>query len=395
MIEKIKGNRDLIRAINRTAVLNMIRTHNPISRKDIALKTGLSAATITGITAELIEEDLILEKEMGGSSGGRRPIMLGLNKNGRYIIGAKLSIDHITIALTDLEATVLTMRTIPLSSHELISTINKLSEAILSLIRESGINEQKLLGVGLGLAGIIDADHCILRQSPIYGWRNVPLGSMLQEYLDIPVYIDNDVNTFTLMERWFGLGSTVDNFIVVTVGRGVGLGIMINGNLYHGVCGGAGEFGHTVIDPEGLQCTCGNKGCLETFVSDPSLLLQAAEAYKNGELPEPVNSVEQLVALAKQDNVVVLKILERAGHYLGLGIANLLNLFNPELIIISGEGVCYGDYMFGPMQEVINKHAMPGLVGDTKIVIEAWDDTAWARGAAGIVLEQLFRAPVS
>jgi len=395
MSERIKGNRDLIRAINRAAVLNTIRTHGLISRKDIALKTGLSAATITGITAELKKEDLILEKEMGVSSGGRRPIMLALNKNGRYIIGAKLSIDHITIVLTDLEATVLIMRTIPLSSHELKPTIHTLSKAISNLIKESKINGQKLLGVGLGLAGIIDADHCILRQSPIYGWRNVPLGSMLQEYLDIPVYIDNDVNTFTLTERWFGLGSAVENFIVVTVGRGVGLGIMINGNLYHGACGGAGEFGHTVIDPEGLRCTCGNRGCLETYVSDPSLLRQATEAYQNGELPEPVNSVEQLVKLAKQENAVVLKILEKAGNYLGIGIANLLNLFNPELIIISGEGVCYGDFMFKPMQETIHKHAMPGLVGDTKIVIDAWDDTAWARGAAGIVLEQLFRAPVS
>lgn len=395
MSEPIQGNRDLIRSINRTAVLNTIRSHGLISRKDIALQTGLSAATITGITADLIEEDLILEKEIGGSSGGRRPIMLALNKNGRYMIGAKLSIDHITIALTDLEATVLSLRTLPLASHELQLTVQALGLALSALIKESGIPKEKFLGIGIGLAGIVDADRYILRQSPIYGWRNVPLVSLLQEHLDIPIYIDNDVNTFTLTERWFGLGSDVENFIVVTVGRGVGMGAVVNGNLYHGACGGAGEFGHTVIHPEGPLCTCGNQGCLEAYVSDPALLRQAAEAYQKGELPGPVNSVETLVRLAEQGNPAILKILGKAGHYLGIGIANLLNLFNPELIIISGEGVCYGDPMFAPMQETIHRNAMPGLVGDTKIVIDAWDDAAWARGAAGIVLEKLFQAPVS
>lgn len=395
MPEHIQGNRDLIRAINRASVLNTIRSHGLISRKDIALQTGLSAATITGISAELIEEDLILEKETGGSSGGRRPIMLALNKTGRYIIGVKLSIDHITIALTDLEATVLEMRTLQLPSHEIQATVQTLGQVLSDLIEESGTPKEKLLGIGIGLAGIVDAEQSILRQSPIYGWRNVPLVDMLQEHLDIPIYIDNDVNTFTLTERWFGLGSDVDDFIVVTVGRGVGMGIVINGNLYHGTSGGAGEFGHTVINPDGPMCACGNRGCLEAYASDPAILRQAAEAYERKEITAPVNSVEEIVKLAESGNPAILAILEKAGHYLGFGIANLLNLFNPKLIIISGEGVCYGDAMFTPMREVIRKTAMPGLVEDTELVIDAWDDAAWARGAAGIVLEKLFQAPVS
>ncbi len=394
MPDPLHGNRELIRAINRSSVLNTIRTLGPISRKEIALQTGLSAATVTGITAELIDENLVFEKEIGDSSGGRRPILLALNKQGRYMIGVKLSVDHITAALTDLEATVLKKRIVLLPSHDLLPTIQALGKVVADLIADGAISKDKILGVGIGLAGIVDAENGVLRHSPIYGWRNVPLVSLLQEEMDVPIFLDNDVNTFTLTEKWFGLGSGVDNFLIVTVGRGVGLGIVVNGSLYHGSRGGAGEFGHTVISPTGPLCVCGKHGCLEAYTSDPAMLRMASEAYQRGELQQPVETVEALLDAAERGDPAVLRILKTAGSYLGQGIANLINLFNPELIILSGEGVRYGDHLFNPMREALQRMAMPGLIEDSRIVIDAWDDDAWARGAAGIVLEKLFQFPL-
>jgi len=394
MPDPLHGNRELIRAINRSSVLNSIRTLGPISRKEIALQTGLSAATVTGITAELIDENLVFEKEIGDSSGGRRPILLALNKQGRHMIGVKLSVDHITAALTDLEATVLKKRIVQLPSHDLLPTIQALGKVVADLIADGAISKDKILGVGIGLAGIVDAENGVLRHSPIYGWRNVPLVSLLQKEMDVPIFLDNDVNTFTLTEKWFGLGSGVDNFLIVTVGRGVGLGIVVNGSLYHGSRGGAGEFGHTVISPTGPLCACGKHGCLEAYASDPAMLRMAAEANQRGELSHPIETVEALLDAAEQGDPAVLQILKTAGSYLGQGIANLINLFNPELIILSGEGVRYGDHLFNPMREALQRMAMPGLIEDSRIVIDAWDDDAWARGAAGIVLEKLFQFPL-
>jgi predicted NBD/HSP70 family sugar kinase len=389
-----RGNRDLIRAINRSAVLNTIKNIGPVSRTDIAQRTGLSAATITGITAELIENGLVLEKEEGDSRGGRKPILLALNPHGGFVIGLKLAEDHITGALTDLEATVITKHTVPLNNPDLEDAVDTVVELVKSLQQEESIGEKNFLGVGVGLAGIIDANRGVLRYSPIFGWRNISLADILQERLHVPVYIDNDVNTLTISELWFGMGQGIDNFLTVTVGRGVGLGIVVNGQILLGASGGAGEFGHTVIEPDGPVCDCGKRGCLETFASDPALMRMAGEALARGKLRVEVDDVRQLLEMAEYGDQVARDIYAQAGEMLGRGVANLINLFNPELIIISGEGIRAIDWLFPSMRESVKNHVLPDLAEDTRIEIDVWDDDAWARGAAGLVLCELFASPV-
>jgi len=388
------GNRDLIRAINRSAVLNTIKNFGPISRTDIARRTGLSAATITGITTDLIEDGLVFEKEQGDSSGGRRPILLALNPRGGFVVGLKLTEENVTAALTDLEATVIAKQTILIEDISLDMVINSIVEIVEKLEHQASIEQQNLFGVGIGLAGIIDADRGVLRYSPIFGWHDVPLVDLLQTRLKVPIFIDNDVNTFTLTERWFGKGQGVDNFLTVTVGRGIGMGIVVNGQLYQGVKGGAGEFGHTVINPEGSMCDCGKRGCLETYASDPALVRAANEAFENGKITKAVNSIEELQTLAEKGDPGAVTVFAQAGETLGRGIANLINVFNPELIIIGGEGVRAGDLLFKPLCEAVDKYVMPGLADDTEIKIELWNDDAWARGAAGLVLRELFESPI-
>jgi predicted NBD/HSP70 family sugar kinase len=394
MVKGPRANRDLIRAINRSRVLNTIKNQGPVSRTSIAHQTGLSAATITSISSELIESGLIFEKEAGDSSGGRRPILLALNTCGGCVIGLKLAEDHVAGALTDLRATVSAKLTRPLTNQSIDSAIDTMSKVVESLLGQKRYGKEQFLGVGVGLAGIIDHQRNVLRHSPIFGWNNVPLGDLLADRLGVPIYIDNDVNTLTITELWFGKGKGVDNFLTVSIGRGVGLGIVLNGQVYLGMYGGAGEFGHTVIDPQGPTCACGKKGCLETFVSDPALMSQAAVAIEQGDIPAETNNIEDLLALAQGGHQVALKIFAEAGQVLGFGIANLINLFNPELIIISGEGVRAGDLLFEQMRATVSANVMPGLVGDTTIHIDPWDDYAWARGAAGLVLRELFESPI-
>jgi predicted NBD/HSP70 family sugar kinase len=388
------GNRDFIRAINRSAVLNTIKASGPASRTEVARLTGLSAATITGITAELIADDLVFEKSSGESRGGRRPILLAVNPRGRYVIGLKLTETQVIGALTDLEATVIAKRADSIVGHSLEQVLATLAEAVLALLREVGLRKKQLLGVGLGLAGIVDSDRGLLRLSPYFGRRDVPLRDLLCARLHVPVTIDNDVNTLTLAEKWFGAGQGMDHFLTVTVGRGVGLGIVVNGQFCRGVSGGAGEFGHTVIEPDGPLCDCGKRGCLETFVGDPGLLRMAAEAVERGELEGPVADTDELVRLAAGGNAGARAVFARAGEVLGRGVANLITVFNPERLIIGGEGVRAGEWLFGPMRAAVSRYVMVGLAQDTEIRVEPWGDDAWARGAASLVLRDLFESPV-
>jgi len=383
------GNRDLIRAINSSHVLNAIKAHGPIGRADIARRTGLSPATVTSISASLISKNLILEKSAGDSSGGRPPILLVINPKGGYVIGIKLTETNAVCALTDLEATVIAKTSMILSGHNPAQVVDDLTQMVTSFIREQKISKKQLLGVGVGVAGIVDAEEGLLRQSPIYGWENIPLRQMLQSKLNVPTYIENDVNTLTLTERWFGPGQGVDNFLTVTVGRGVGLGIVVNGQFYRGQNGGAGELGHTAIDPNGPLCACGKHGCLEAYVGDPGLVRAAQESVSKS-----IQSIDELLQLAQNGNPAAIKIFNQAGRILGIGIANLINLFNPKKIIISGEGTKEGDFLFIPMKESIQQNTMPGLFDPKIVEIIPWGDDAWARGAAGLVLRELFESPI-
>jgi N-acetylglucosamine repressor len=388
------GNRELIRAINRSHVLNAIKTYGPIGRADIARRTGLSPATVTSISAKLISQNLVFEKSAGDSSGGRPPILLVINPKGGYVVGIKLTETNAVCALTDLEATVIAKASMPLSGHNPIRVVEDLAHMVTTFIREQKISKKQLLGVGVGLAGIVDANEGILRQSPIYGWDNVPLRQMLQSKLNVPIYIENDVNTLTLTERWFGPGQGVDNFLTVTVGRGVGLGIVVNGQFYRGQNGGAGELGHTTIDPKGPLCACGKHGCLEAYVGDPGLIRAANEEYERGHLSVKVETIEELLQLAQSGDSSAIKIFKKAGGILGIAIANLINLFNPKKIIISGEGTREGDYLFISMKESIQQNTMPGLFDPKIVEIIPWGDDVWARGAAGLVLRELFESPI-
>ncbi|MER3437887.1 MAG: ROK family protein [Chloroflexota bacterium] len=378
------ANRRLLREINATLILGIVREHGPIARTDIATLSGLSPATVSGITNDLIAQGLIYEQEAGASTGGRPPILLSLNRQAGLVLGAKLTEREIVSALIDLDAAIVDQQTKRLPPDPGPEQVVAAIADLVSDLR-SRHARQRIFGLGLGMAGVIDRRAGVCRFSPFFRWRDVPLGPLLAERLGLPVILDNDVNTLTLAEQWFGTGSGVSDFLVVTLGRGVGMGMILNGQLYRGGCGGAGEFGHITLDPEGPTCDCGKHGCLEALVSNPALLRQARAMVGHDV------DFDEAVARARDGDGALQAIFAGAGRRLGLALSHLVNVFNPRLVIVGGEGARAADLFLPALRETLAAHCFDGFFDDLQLVVDPWGDDAWARGAAGLMLEEIFR----
>lgn len=389
----IRGNRDLVKAMNRSLLLNIIRREGRLSRKQLTEISGLSVGSVSGIVAELLANHWILEVGEGDFTGGRRQTLITLNASAGYAIGLKLMEDRVLIAVTNFESTILNYRESSISSR---SNYNQLVDGLTVIIQDvlktSDINIDQLFGVGIGLAGVIRSREGIVHHSPYFGWREVPLAHLLEQQINRPVYIENDVNTLTLTEQLFGEGRHYSDFVVITIGRGIGLGIVVNNQLYRGNRGGAGEFGHTVLlqstnDAQPLRFTT-----LEEAAADPSLIAEMHRQHP--ELRDSLNTLADIVSLADSGHLTAKQILIYSGELLGAGLANVVNILNPELIIISGEGTIAGDYRLQPMLDNLNKYTFDGLLDDIKIVVEPTNDRAWVRGAASLVISKVFESPI-
>jgi N-acetylglucosamine repressor len=387
---EVTGDRGLVRAINRAAVLRAVKESAPVSRADLARLSGLSHVTVGAIVSDLMDLGLLVEGDLAPSTGGRPSRLLGLNADSYCAMGFKLTEDHAFGALTNLSAEVLAEVERPLPDHTPAGVVAVLEDSVQRLSDAAGLQPGRLLGVGVGLAGVVNGREGVCRISPFLGWRDVPLAALAREALGVPVLVDNDVNTLALAERWFGAGQGVDNFLLVTLGRGVGLGIVIDGSLYRGT-GGAGEFGHVLVDGSDRRCSCGKTGCLEAHVAEGALLEAASERRRRRRRRQPA-SVDELYELAERDAACA-AVLTDAGGVLGRELANLVNLFAPTLVILSGEGVRAGPRLLGAAEQETRRHVFSGLRDTYRLVAEALPEGAWARGAASLVLAELFELP--
>ena len=377
----------MVRALNRRLILNHIRRGGPLSRARLVELTGLSPAAVTAVTAELMESQFVLERALGESSGGRPPILLDLDYSAHYAVGLKLMETQLLGVLTDLSTQVLEQSSLELdgTTPELVSA--RAAALSRDLLERAGAKRERLIGVGLGLAGVIDASSGICHSSPYLGWHDVPIASMIARDLGTSVWIDNDVNAFAAAERLFGHGKLAQNFVVITVGRGIGAGLVLGGELYRGRDGGAGEFGHTLTEAGGRRCECGNTGCLEAYASEPALVRRYNERTPE---PDQLRDSQQLVERAASGDALARELLEDGGRRVGNKLADLVNLLNPELIVVGGEGVRLGDGFFDPMREALYAHAFNGLTSDLTVFVDAWGDDAWARGAASLAVQRAF-----
>lgn len=371
--------REHIRALNQGAIINTIHRRGRVSRTELAAELQLSPAAITGITGNFIDQGLVFESRQGTSSTvGRKPILLEINYDYAFVLGAKVSPSAVTTVLTNLKAEAIDSRTHPLEKHDLATVLATIEQATNDLRSGARIPPAKLAGLGVNLPGIVEHHTGRVRYAPFLDWYDVPFSDLLAVRVQLPILVENDVNALAAAEAWFGTGVRHDSFLVVTLGRGVGLGIVIDGRVYRGPHGGAGEFGHTIISPP-FENT--SPGTVESFLSDDALLAQAHRRIPD--FPDEARP-EDLTRYAQAHHPEALTILQDAGTMLGLALSHLVNIFAPQLIVLSGEGVRNAAFLLPHAQGALKQYAFGDLAERLEIVLGAWGDDAWARGAAGL-----------
>lgn len=376
------GSSGLSRDLNRTAILRLIRHAGPVARTSIARRLGLSPATVTSITRELIEGGLIRVADRAPSAGGRPALLLELVGSAARAFGVKVAADHLVGVMVDLDAVVVGRFEEQLD----LGTPGGLDRMVDILGGWLTAVEWKapLLGMGLGVPGVVNADSGAVT-APLIGWDGLALRDRMQEALHVPVLVDNDVNTLAISERLYGRGRSAENFITVTLGRGIGLGIVAGGDIYHGFSGGAGEFGHVTAVEGGPLCTCGKRGCLEALVADPALVRLARAEGVIGR----TGTIETLRRKAQAGDARATAIFDGAGDLLGRSVAGLVNVLSPQLVLVSGEGTQGWPHYAASFENALRANLFPPLRG-VEVEVDPWDDAKWAIGAASLVLRATF-----
>lgn len=390
---KTTGDNDLIKNLNLGIVLDAIRDNGPLSRAEISRSTGLSRSTCSLLVDRLLEDKLVMEVGKDESSGGRKPVLLELNYHAGLAVGVKVLEDGIQAVLAGPDGLVIETCEIVLIPESLqdayVSGIIDVVENLMTY-QDKSDDSRPVLGIGIGIGGRIDYDAGVLLESSILPFDNLPLGALLESRFGIPVYLENDVNTFAIGEKYLGEGRPYRNFLCLSIGRGIGVGIIVDNKLYRGSHHGAGEFGHMkmMLGPDAPKCTCGQSGCLEALASDPAICRLVRE--RTSESPD----IKEIRKRAAAGDRICLNAMEEAGSYLGLGISNLINLFDPEIIIIGGEGTAGSEFLIPSMKEQITKNTAYGLHKGIEIIHLDMDDHLWTRGVATLVFREVYRIPV-
>ncbi len=383
-----RASRSLQRDINVSLLIELVRQAGSISRAELARQSQLSAPAVSGIVDHLLKRGIVVETTTAPSSGGRPPVLLSLDPKAGYVVGIKLRGDGLTTVVCDLDAGIIVSleHYVPLVGDPQ-AAIEAIEEETRRALREAAVPPSKVLGVGIGLAGIIETGSGVCRFSHLLQWRDVDLAEPLRRRMGLPVWVDNDVNTLAVAEKWAGDAGTAQDFLTLSVGRGIGLGIVIDRSLYRGAHGAGGEFGHMVVEPGGPKCGCGRFGCLEAMVGEGALRRRVAER-KGHDV-----SRDELQILVDLGDSAALEVVDSAGRKLGLAVANVVTLFDPELLIICGEGTSLGSAFIDPIVSAVREQTFADLGRGLEIKVQNWGDEAWAVGAATLVLRESFNLP--
>lgn len=380
----------------RQQIFERVRAAGLIPRVQLAKELGVSPASVTTITSELIESGLIEEISAPrdtDSGRGRPAVALGVRAEAYRVAGMKISDREHTAVIVDFAGKLIADDAIPrrpgpMSLPELMQSIENLLDRVCA---KAGLARADLSAVGIGVPGFVDSQDGLVLWSSVLNDRGVFLAREAERRLGLPVWIDNDANLVALAEQWFGAGRGLSDFAVVTIEHGVGMGFVMNHRLYRGVHRMGMELGHIKVQLDGALCRCGQRGCLEAYVADYALAREASTALNWGHKEGQSIGVllESLYDHAKAGNVTARSIFRRAGRYLAVGLSNVVNLFDPSLIILSGERMRY-DYLYAA--ETLAE--MDNLVINTgrprpPIEIHAWGDLLWAHGAAALALSSV------
>jgi predicted NBD/HSP70 family sugar kinase len=392
---------ELMRAINRFHVMDAIRRAGPISRVEISERTELSPTTVSAITAALIEDGLIVPRQVAPATDqlrGRPRIMLELNPQAASVCGAKLGPNQITIAVTNFQADVLNSVSIPIRVDRQPASVilDIVEDGVRSCVEGTGMGMESINGLCVGLPGIVEHASGVCRASPLFSERDLRLGHDLEKRLQVPTSVDSDVNLVTMAEHWFGHGRDLGDFLVVSVEHTLGLGIIHRGELFRGANGLSPDLGDLIVSPHGSTGNGPRAARLSGVASTTAILAAAADLAlrtPQEKLLRGTRGLAHAVLLAQGGNQQISAVFEEAGRALGTVIANLITLFAPPKVILAGAALQAGALLLEPLREAV-KIATPEPIADiTQIVVHEAGDDMWARGAAALTLRDLYGAP--
>ena len=358
----------LVKQINKILVLNTIYRDRTISRAEISKLTGLNKSTVSALVDELLSEGLVLEIGIGESQGGRKPINLAINSEFGSVIGIDLGVNYVLSILTNFAGDIIWEKRV--ATNNVMNSQEQNVDHLFTLIKETMQHAPStrcgIIGIGVGAPGMVNYDQGYILSAPNLLWENIKLKDIIEDEFNIPTLVDNEANAGAIGEKWFGFGKKISELVYVSAGTGIGAGIVINNELYRGARGLAGEIGHMTVDVHGIKCTCGNIGCWEEYASEKALLRYLKEnATKHpdslllaeGSLNPDSLTIFKIAEAAKKGDSLAIAGLKNIGYYLGVGIANLINVFDPQCVVVGNVLPLAGDIFMDELRKEVERRS--------------------------------------
>jgi predicted NBD/HSP70 family sugar kinase len=385
---KRTGDQYLVKEINLSIVLDTIRRLEPVSRSEISAATGLNKGTVSNLVQVLIGRNLVEEVGTGQSSGGRKPVLLRFQPGAGHAVGVDLGVNYIRILLTDLAGRIVDEWVTAHRNESLDAVLDLVKDGIRRAAGRAPASCYGVIGAGIGIPGIVDPSGNVLF-APNLGWRNVDLPRLLSAELGMPVFVENEANAGAIGELHYGSGRDIADLVFVSIGAGIGAGIIIDRAIYKGAAGFSGEIGHMTIHAEGKPCRCGNRGCWELYASESAMLALAAEAAADGKAAPA--TLEAVIGLARAGDPGVMDALRAIGRNLGIGVAGIINIFNPGQIIIGSRMGMAAEWLMEPLLAEVESRSLAYSREKTEIRFSALDGRSTALGASHLAISAFLR----
>jgi len=385
------GSLETLRRLNRLRVIDALRDEGLISRAEIARRTGLSRSTVSSLVSELQADGLVVERSepaaAHGDQGGRPPILLSFDASAGVAVGIDFDHHHVRVAVSDLSSRILVERELQLDTdHAAHEGLDAAAELVGELLAEAGVDAARVIGAGMCLPGPIHRPTGVVGSTAILpGWVGVAAAEEMHRRLDLPILVDNDANLAALAEAAFGAGRDAKDLVYLMISSGIGAGLVLNGRLYRGAEGLAGELGHVLVDADGPVCRCGNRGCLETVAGTDALAELLRRSHGDG------LDGRAIVRLAREGDLGCRRVIADAGRAIGKAAATLVNVLNPELLIVGGDLSDAGELLLDGVRESLERSALPTAVQAADVVAGSLGDRAEVLGAIALVLSEAER----
>jgi glucokinase-like ROK family protein len=395
------ADQNSVRKFNSALVLDVLRRQAPLSRAELAVATGLNRSTISSIINGLVDDGLVLETTFQSDRVGRPGLLLELNSSGGFAVGLEIGVDFLSVIVADFTANILWRERVESDPNQGQDTIIDHAFNIIERALDVGRSHSlRPLGIGIGIPALVDLQRGRVMLAPNLGWQDTPVRLMCMQRFKLPVIVENDGNASALAEYYFGAAHDVQDFIYLSAGVGLGAGIVLGGKLLRGTHGFAAEIGHMVADPNGELCACGKRGCYETLVSPRPVVRRVQEALNTSkvmsilrEKPHPI-TFDRVIEAARQKDEIALAALEQVGRDLGIVMSNLINVFNPEMMILGGVLGHASEFLMPVVEQSIKDNALTLSREAVKLSVSKFGDEACVMGAATLILDDILREPV-